>query len=56
MPAEEARTCHDEVSRYGKFRTQPVPAAQTSDERADKQERRSVRAKRMDRADPSFSA
>ena len=56
MPAEEARTRHDQVSGYGKPCADPVPAAQARDEGADKEERCSVRAERVDRTDPPFGA
>jgi hypothetical protein len=56
MPTEEARTRDDQVPGYGKFRADPVPAAQPRDERADKEERCSVHAEPVNRTDPAFSA
>jgi hypothetical protein len=56
MPAEEARTRDDQVPGYGKLRADPVPTAQPRDERADKEERCSVRAERVNRTDPAFGA
>jgi len=56
MPAEEAGTCDDQVPGKGKLRAGPVPAAQPRDERADEEERCSVRAERVNRTDPAFGA
>ena len=56
MPAEEARTRHDQVPGYGKLRAGPVPAAQSRDERAGKEERCNVHAESVNRTDPAFGA
>jgi hypothetical protein len=56
MPAEEAHTRDDHVPGYGKLRADPVPAAQPRDERADKEERCSIHAERVNRTDPAFGA
>ncbi len=56
MPAEEARTRHDQVPGYGELRADPVPAAQTRDERAGKEERCNVHAETVNRTDPAFGA
>jgi hypothetical protein len=56
MPAEEARTRDDQVPGDGKLRADPVPAAQPRDERADKEQRCSVHAERVNRTDPAFGA
>ena len=56
VPAEEACTSYGQVPGYGKLRADPVPATQAGDQRAGKEERCNVRAERMNRTDPPFSA
>jgi hypothetical protein len=56
MPAEETRTRDDQVPGYGELRADPVPAAEPRDERADKEQRCSVRAESVNRTDPAFGA
>jgi hypothetical protein len=56
MPAEDARTRDDQIPGDGKLRADPVLAAQPRDERADKEQRCSVHAERMNRTDPAFGA
>jgi hypothetical protein len=56
MPAEEACTRDDQVPGYGKLRADAVAATQARDERAGKEERCSVHAKRVNRTDPAFDA
>jgi hypothetical protein len=54
MSAKESRTCCDHVPREAELGAGGVPATQTRDKRAQKQERGNVGAQRVHRTDPTL--
>ena len=56
MPAEKARTGHDQVPRKREFRAGRMPAPHPRDQGAEEKEGRSVGTESVNCANPAFGA